>query len=315
MPTQSSPRPRLFAMVTTSASRDYTPHALRTFFETTPLNESDSFVLINNDDPEPKPLIPSKTRKFELLNNSTPLGFAANANQMIDLALKTERDLFFINNDVIFSDDWLSPLNGNDQAILAPISNREVQYSGSATVVSSKHVATNMLLRAPMELSEYLESPRMFQAIAEAHRKTGHGYLSVIVFPFFCVKIPLPILKTVGRFDESFGRAGGEDYDYALRAWLAGFQVKLALGSYLLHFWGKSTWTAKESSSSSSTNAPSYDTSFLQKFEAKWGSSLYRLILQENTDEINENPELLKLRDSGDISSLIARMMKQPQTP
>jgi GT2 family glycosyltransferase len=295
-------------MVTTATSREYTPHALKSFFETTPLRDRDAVVLINNDDPEVYNRIPLNGVRTELVNNSTPKSFAANANAMVDRALATESDLFFMNNDIIYADEWLTPLLGHDQAILSPVSNREVQYAGSAVVVSTQHVATTMVLKAPMELSQYLESPRMFQALAEAHRKTGGGYLPLLVFPFFCVKIPLPILHAVGRFDETFGRAGGEDYDYALRAWLAGFEVKLALSSYLLHFWGKSTWTVQDSSSTS----PSYDTSFLQKFEAKWGSSLHRYIFLDDDSEVSADPELCSLRDANNIQAFIARLMKEP---
>lgn len=292
-------------MVTTLTSREYTPHALQTFFETTPLRDVDSVILISNDDPDAATLIPSNARKLDVRFNPTPRGFAANANQMIAHALATQSDLFFMNNDIIYADDWLTPLLGSDRAILSPVSNREVQYAGSAIVVSSQHVATTMVLKAPMELSEYLASPRMFQALAEAHRKTGSGYLPLLVFPFFCVKLPLPVLESVGKFDEIFGRAGGEDYDYALRAWLAGFELKLALGSYVLHFWGKSTWTAGDST-------PRYDTSFLQKFEEKWGSSLYRYTLQENDSEVAADPELVALRESGNLAGLISRLMKRP---
>lgn len=218
-----------------------------------------------------------------------------------------------MNNDIIYADDWLKPLLGHDRAILSPVSNREVQYAGSAVVVSTQHIATTMVLKAPMELAQYLESPHMFQALAEAHRKTGSGYLPLIVFPFFCVKIPLPVLQTIGKFDETFGRAGAEDYDYALRAWLAGFEVKLALGSYLLHFWGKSTWTAQDDSTKdSSTNRASYDTSFLEKFKDKWGSSLYRYIFLENDSEVVNDPELSALRKASNMQALISRMMKQP---
>jgi GT2 family glycosyltransferase len=302
-------RPRLFAMVTTLTSRDYTPYALQTFFETTPLRDIDSVVLISNDDPDAASLIPPNAHSLELQINPAPRGFAANANQMIAQALTRKSDLFFMNNDIIYADDWLPPLLGNDRAILSPLSNREVQYAGSAVVVSSQHVATTMILKAPMDLSEYLASPRMFQALAEAHHKTASdGYLPMLVFPFFCVKLPLPILEAVGKFDEIFGRAGGEDYDYALRAWLAGFEVKFALGSYVLHFWGKSTWTAKEGSPRPST----YDTSFLQIFEEKWGSSLYRYTLQENDSEVAANPELVEIRKSGNLATLVSRLMKQP---
>jgi GT2 family glycosyltransferase len=302
-------RPRLFAMVTTLKSRDYTPYALESFLETTPLRDCDSVVLISNDDPKAAQLIPSHSRNIELINNSSPRGFAANANEMISRALVTQSDLLFMNNDIIYSDNWLLPLLGNDHTILSPLSNREVQYAGSAVVVASQHVATTMVLKAPMELSEYLESPRMFQALAEAHRKTaGDGYLPMLVFPFFCVKLPLPVLQGVGKFDETFGRAGGEDYDYALRAWLAGFELKVALGSYLLHFWGKSTWTAKDGS----THPQSYDTSFLQRFEEKWGGALFRYTLQENDSDVTANPELAELRRVGNLSALVSKLMKQP---
>jgi hypothetical protein len=301
-------RPRLFAMVTTVTSRDYTPYALKTFFEATPLRSEDTVVLISNDDSAAHDLIPPPhVLRTELIMNSKPMSFAANANAMIDRALATGSDLFFMNNDIIYADEWLVPLVGHDQAILSPVSNREVQYVGSAVVVSSQHVATTMVLKAPMELSQYLESPRMFQAVAEAHRKTASGYLPLLVFPFFCVKIPLPILETLGRFDETFGRAGAEDYDYALRAWLAGFEVKVALGSYLLHFWGKSTWTAQGIPSAPA----SYDTSFLEKFEAKWGTSLYRYIFLENDSEVSSTPELRSLRESNNLQGLISRLMKE----
>ncbi|MFN4896562.1 MAG: glycosyltransferase family 2 protein [Pseudomonadota bacterium] len=305
---QRPTRSRLFAMVTTVSSRDYTPYALQSFFEMTPLTDTDSFILISNDDPDAGNLIPSNARQLTLRINDTPLSFARNANQMIALALSSKSDLFFMNNDVIYSDNWLNPLIGHDRSILSPLSNREVQYAGSAVVVSSKHVATTMVLKAPMDLSEYLASPRMFQALAEAHRKTGSGYLPLLVFPFFCVKLPLLVLEAVGKFDETFGRAGGEDYDYALRAWLAGFDVKLALGSYLLHFWGKSTWTAKGDAAQSE----SYDTGFLRRFEEKWGSPLFRYTLQENDSEVLANPELLALRQSGNMGALVSQMMKQP---
>jgi GT2 family glycosyltransferase len=294
-------------MVTTAKSREYTPYALKTFFEVTPLRDQDALVLINNDDPEAHDHIPPNAARTELITNPAPKSFAANANAMIERALANNCDLFFMNNDIIYTDDWLYPLLGHDQAILSPVSNREVQYVGSAVVVSTQHVATTMVLKAPMELSEYLASPRMFQALAEAHRKTGGGYLPLLVFPFFCVKIPLPILQAVGHFDEAFGLAGAEDYDYALRAWLAGFEVKLALNSYLLHFWGKSTWSAKDCSSA----LPSYDTSFLQKFEAKWGSSLYRYIFLENDSEVSADPELRSLREANNMQALISRLIQR----
>jgi hypothetical protein len=300
---ETTSRSKIFAMVTTLKSREYTPHAVKTFFENTELNDTDRFILISNDDPNASTFQTKLSKRLELINNPEPLSFAANVNQMIDLALSTSSDLYFINNDVIFSDNWLAPLaQGDDRTILSPVSNREVQYAGSAVVIASKHVANTMILKAPMELSEYLASPRMFQALAEAHSKTASGYLTLLVFPFFCVKLPLGVMQVVGKFDLSFGRAGGEDYDYALRAWLAGFECQLALGSYLLHFWGRSTWAGGPRAESS------YDKGFLGIFEEKWGKALFQFALQENDSAITSDPELNNLRQTGRLGELVRRL-------
>jgi hypothetical protein len=48
---ETTNRSKIFAMVTTLKSREYTPHAVETFFENTELNDTDRFILISNDDP------------------------------------------------------------------------------------------------------------------------------------------------------------------------------------------------------------------------------------------------------------------------
>lgn len=298
-------RPRLFAMVTTRSSRDYTPHAVRTFFETTPLRPVDRLVLISNDDPDAAEELRGYPQ-CEVRLNPEPRGFAANANRCIDEALARGADLFFMNNDIIFSDEWLPPLLGADDAILVPLSNREVGYAASVVVMQTKHVAGTLVLQAPMELRQYLQAPRMFEAIVEMHRRGGYGSNSLIVIPFYCVRLPLPILQAVGKFDERFGRAGGEDYDYALRAWLAGFELKLVLGSYLLHFWGKSTIYAKDS------GPTTYDRGFLQIFKDKWGVPLYRFVLEESTDIIAAIPGVAPALETKNFAEVIRLAQRQP---
>jgi len=75
-----------------------------------------------------------------------------------------------------------------------------------------------------------------------------------------------------------------------------------------LHFWGKSSWTA----TGKGDQPKHYDTSFLRVFEDKWGSSLYRYVLQENDSEVSANPELLALRQSSNMAGLISQLIKQP---
>jgi hypothetical protein len=295
-------------MVTTAKSRAYTPYALRSFFETTGLRTEDRFIIINNDDPELDQIIAPFKDLVTVVTNEAPKGFATNANSMIDEALRSQCDLFFMNNDIIYSDNWLLPLVGHDHSILSPISNREVAYIGSVVVSKTRHVSNLIQTNAPMSLEEYLASPRMFQAIAEGHMKESAGYMILTVFPFFCVRLPLAVMQKLGKFDERFGRAGGEDYDYCLRAWLAGFRVEMALGSYLLHFWGKSTWSGAEKKE----RDPAYNTDFLEIFRDKWGDALFQFVLREDDTHIKQNPEASRLREAEQIGAMVQLLMPKP---
>lgn len=295
-------RPRLFAMVTMATSREYTRHALSSFFKHTPLRPIDRVVLINNADPSAAKMVAPYV-SLELLTRDTPLGFAANVNSMIAEALMTSADLYFLNNDIIFSDGWLFPLLESERSICAPISNREVEYVGSVVLPKTQVIQQMFLFHGPMTLEQYLEAPRMFDAIADAHRRASAGVMRVIVFPFYCVKLTLPVLQTLGKFDESCGVAGGEDYDYCLRAWLAGFDVHMTLGSILLHFWGKSTW------SSGKDQSDDYNKDFLEIFRAKWGEPLYRFVLCEDDSLIRANPRAEELRQRGDLKGMIEQVM------
>lgn len=289
-------RPRLFAMVTTHKSRDYTPIAISSFLAVTPLRPSDRFILISNDDPEIGSVVAGE-RRVELISNPEPRGFAENANAMIERALETGSDLIFMNNDVVFFDGWLAPLVGRDDAILSPLSNREVQYAVTVAVVASQHIAQTSVLRAPMELDEYRASPHLFAAIAETHRKSAHGTMPVIVLPFYCIRLPLPVLRSIGKFDTRFGPAGGEDYDYCFRAWLGGYSVEFELGSYLLHFWGKST--------SEPGGGPLYDRGFLPAFKEKWGEALFKWVFEEDGTLVDANPEAFQFRERRDLGGVV----------
>lgn len=296
-------RRRIFAMVNMRTSREYTRHALRSFFAYTELRATDRFVLINNDDPEIAD-IRAPYPRLEEYPRAKPLGFAANVNSMIGEALASQADLYFLNNDIIFSEDWLLPLLQSDESICAPISNREVQYVGSVVLPKTRAVQQMFLFDGPMTLDQYLAAPRMFDAIAEAHRRDSSGRMRLTVFPFYCVKLPLPVLERVGKFDESFGVAGGEDYDYCLRAWLAGFDVHMTLGTILLHFWGKSTWSPEEG------QREEYKRGFLEIFRAKWGEALYRYVLCEDDSLIRANPQAEESRRNGDLRRMIEQVMR-----
>ncbi len=297
-------RSRLFAFISTARAREYTPHSVRTFLENTPIRVSDKVVVINNDDPDPLPL-PSHPQ-LESITHSAPLGFAHNANLMIDHALSEERDLYLLNNDLIFSREWLEPFSEQTDAIVVPSSNQDSQYAGTIVIPTQGQVCAMLVLSASMHLQTYLESPHLFDAIAHTHRTKSGGYLGLVTAPFFCVKIPLSILKQVGKFDTSFGRAGGEDYDYSLRAWKAGFPTVRATRSFLLHFGGRSTWNLSTPTDERTDYDPLYDTSFVNIFKKKWGEPLTELIFKANVGSLQSYPGAEDALKRLDIRALIS---------
>ena len=277
---------KLFAMVTTKDSALYTPHAVSSLFRTTEFDEQDTVVLIDNDSSSAA-LPPSTLANVELLQNVRPLGFAENVNQMIDRAQASAADLYFLNNDVIFTKGWLTPLLVDSPHILSPLSNREVQYVSSVVALKTTHVLSMFNCGVqPVFLEDYLGNEAALEAIAEAHSRKVSGYMRTLALPFFCIKLPLKILGILGHMDSSFGVAGGEDFDYCLRAYLSGAEVHFALGSYVLHFGGKSSWDGIEERERQAER----QSKFRKVFQEKWGDGLMDLILNENPDVLSTVP-------------------------
>jgi GT2 family glycosyltransferase len=289
--------------MSTLRSREYTPHAVRSLLETTLIRSEDRVVIVNNDDPSilPLPYHP----KLEIVHNSVPLGFAENANLMIDAAVRGGFDLYLLNNDIIFSSNWLLPLARHENAIVLPICNQDIQYAGTVVTPSAGQVNSMLMLGPSMHLESYLEAPYLFQAIADAHRRQVEGYKGFVASPYFCVKIPLSVIERVGKFDTRFGKAGGEDYDYSLRAWLAGFPTERSLQSLVLHFWGRSTWNASTATAHVTEYDPTYDRSFVHVFKDKWGELVYKLVMNTDQSVLATHPEAHEALSALDIPRLL----------
>lgn len=288
---------RVFGMITTQASAAYTAYALKSFFAYTPLRPFDEFVLIDND------------RSFELpqdihpqlirIQNDSPKSFAANVNEVMARAFPKRADLIFLNNDLIFTEGWLEPMLVPEHAILSPLSNREIQHTVNGFTWSNA-----------LSLEEYTERVDDFRLVAESHWKNLRGQEQVLALPFFCVKIPFTVYSEIGPLDERFGKGGAEDYDYCLRASIAGIPVKYTAQSYVLHFSGKSTWSGAEDEAATKNRRALYTRKFVQK----WGQALCDLLIEEKHSIIDENPELQRLFSLGKISDAV-KLLQSEQDP
>src|SRR5690606_18351979 len=125
---------------------------------------------------------------------------------------------------------WYAPLAEAPEGVIASAaSNAQFLYKSPTFAWSEA-----------LDIEDYRSRAKEFEEVVSFHAKGTRGYRQVMALPFFCVRIPYSVSTAVGPFDESFGKGGGEDGDYCLRAYLKGFSVQFALDSFVLHFQGKS---------------------------------------------------------------------------
>ena len=271
----------VFAMVTMRSSNHYTDLAIKSFFKCTEINKNDEFLLIDNDGNNVDHL--SSYKKIKIIKNNNLLSFAENVNQAIKIAKKNEKNLIFLNNDIIFTKEWFNPLKENSDCISIPVNNQIFGYSTDCE---------NLILKATMRLEDFNENYHLLNEIVEKHKKKykPKQKFQAPLMPFFCFKIPYQILNEVGRFDEAFVH-GGEDIDYRIRSAKRGYDVYFILDSYLLHFHGKSSWDGVETNVQIKQRNKLYTEVFLKK----WGKEMTQiLIIRKNFQNISNNSSIYK---------------------
>ncbi|HMO17728.1 MAG TPA: hypothetical protein PKA63_05530 [Oligoflexia bacterium] len=274
--------PNIFGVVHVSSSGRYTREMLKSFFSHTLLETLDKFYIVDNDSSLDSFFPEGLESLYPLINRITvdrPRSFAENANGFLNHALECGGNLFLLNNDLIFSPGWLSPLKIEANAILSPVCNMQYRYS-----------VDNFSLDLSMTFDQYLGNETKFLEIADAHQKKVKGLKLAHSFPYYCVKIPNPVLKSVGHFDERFSPYGWEDTDYTVRACIKGVPLFFQTGSFILHFYGKSTWGVGDIPLS---EAKKGDADCEKKFIEKWGSRITKLFAYHSPDALGEIEAML----------------------
>jgi len=278
----------VFGMVSTRKSQAYTPLGVSTFFEKTPPDLVHRFLLIDNDgslDGEAFKGFP----KLELHQHDSPIGFAANANYAMRVAAREKADLVFLNNDMVFTEEWLPPLLAGEEAILGAVSNWDVRYR-----------TDNLVCERVMKLDDYLGKEADLAFIVNHHRSVNQGFRPMFFIGFYCVRIPYTVFSQVGELDEEFGTGGAEDNDYCIRAHLAGFKVGFATPSFILHFGGKSTRNVETEAELSAR-----EQAYISHFREKWGDRLTGLALFGDRKVFEESAAAKAAAEREDYKALI----------
>lgn len=267
----------VYGMLSTRSSERYTSAALASLFQCTSLSPGDRVVVVDNDGAYLPPA-DLQARPLSVLRPPTPQSFAQNANLLIRESAGAH--LLLLNNDLIFTPGWAESLLQNDRAIQSPFSNAQSHYQ-----------TPTFDLRPALSLEEFEgHTPELLQIAAE-HRTRAVNPFPVLVLPFFCVSLPAPVYNAVGRFDETYGPAGGEDYDYCIRSQLLGFPVQFAARSFVLHFGGQATWAGPEDAARRAAR----EQRFVHRFRERWGEAIARLVFGEISDPLEGQPALQAL--------------------
>jgi len=283
-------------MVTTSGSHDYTVVALRSLLAHTPFQPGDLVVVVDNDGDF---IFPAEfgDPQVVLHRPDHPRGFASNANWLLATAREHGADLFLLDNDIVFTSDWSGPLLVRHRALISAASNSQFRYRKPGWAIGKA-----------MALADFAGHEDDLEQISRRHSSTESGYQIVSTVPFYCMKIPREVYEIVGGFDESFDQDGGADGDYAVRAWLAGYRLELALASYVLHFQGRSPFGGPEMGEQPLD--PGIEEA--KRFRDKWGASLTYAFLQGNWNLFRSDPDVARAVDKLKFGVAAERLRQQP---
>jgi glycosyltransferase involved in cell wall biosynthesis/GT2 family glycosyltransferase len=254
--------PMYYCMVSTHNSEEYTDLAIDSFFRNTQFREQDRFFLIDNDG---KYQLTQNRDKITIISNHQPKTFAENMNFVMKFAFIDKSDFFGLNNDLFFTENWNKNF-GTRKSISVPLCNQKLTGEfGDLKIKSAMNI--NDFGGKETELNEFIKTidPQKVNINKE-------------ILGFHCFHIPYEVLSKVGFFDENF-RHGGEDIDYRLRAYDLGFDMDVNCSSYLLHFYGKSTWrSGEEQQKTLDREQQCYD-----YFVKKWGKEMSDNLLTKSS--------------------------------
>ena len=181
------------------------------------------------DDATPEPPIArwldelAATGRVTLLRNASNRGFVHSVNR--GMALHADRDVVLLNSDTEVPPGWL------DRLAIAAASDPKVAsvtpFSNNATLCSYPHWGWEGAVPGTLGLAGL---DALFA------RELAGRTLDLPTAVGFCMYIPRAALDALGAFDEErYGRGYGEENDFCMRAWKAGWRNVLAADVFVFH--------------------------------------------------------------------------------
>ena len=277
----------LYGMVTLKVTNEYANKAVDSFFKNTILNSDDKFVMVDNDGDFKSNWNNGRISEDNFILNDKLESFSYNMNILMRLAIKENKDLVFLSNDVIFTPNWSELLITDDMTLSIPSCNQ----------------THNLGIPSSLSMDEFGDRYDILNQISLGVNNEMKYFQSMLM-PFYVLRIPLKILKEVGEYDEMFV-VGGEDIDYRLRCLIKGFNVTYT-PSFLLHFNGKSSWNGVETIEQTKER----DYNYKIRFISKWGLDLKDIcFINSDPMRVINKFNLDDLISNGDYNNLILKVI------
>ena len=277
----------LYGMVTLKVTNEYANKAVDSFFKNTILNSDDKFIMVDNDGDFKSNWNNGRIDDDNFILNDKIESFSYNMNILIRIAIKENKDLVLLNNDVIFTPNWSELLVIDDMTLSLPSCNQ----------------THNLGIPSSLSIDEFNDRYDILNEIS-LRVNNEMRYFQSMLMPFYVCRIPLRIVKEVGEYDEMFVH-GGEDVDYRLRCLMKGFNVTYT-PSFLLHFNGKSSWNGVETLEQTRER----DYNYKIRFISKWGLDLKDLcFINSDTMRVINKYNLNDLIYNGDFNNLILKVI------
>lgn len=277
----------LYGMVTLKVTNEYANKAVDSFFSNTILNSDDRFIMVDNDGDFKSNWNNGRISEDNFILNDKLESFSYNMNILMRLAIKENKDLVFLSNDVIFTPNWSELLVTDDMTLSIPSCNQ----------------THNLGIPSSLSMDEFSDRYDILNQIS-LQVNNEMKYFQSMLMPFYVLRIPLKILKEVGEYDEMFV-VGGEDVDYRLRCLIKGFNVTYT-PSFLLHFNGKSSWNGVENIQQTKER----DYNYKIRFISKWGLDLKDIcFINSDSMRVINKFRLNDLISNGDYNNLILKVI------
>lgn len=161
----------------------------------------------------------SGLNNIRTIYNHKNLGFSKGCNQGFEIS--SGDAILFLNNDTVVTENWLPPLidllyRSDKIGMVGPVSN---YVSGQQQV----HVT-------------YQDIDDLDNFVYNHCNNNKDKFKRVLRLVGFCLLVKRDVLKKIGLFDEHFEIGQFEDDDLCLRAIQAGYQLFIALDSFVHHY-------------------------------------------------------------------------------